>query len=124
MYSNAVYASLWMAMNGFRLSMVDEVPIRNTPPSLIVLLLLPPPPPADPPPQAAKTSAAAAAASRAAGLCLRSPGRVHVPKCVLVPTSNSRGSSRLGQMGGKVRVQATVVLHTRPLLGSPITGTS
>src|ERR1700759_1861204 len=120
MYSNVVYAWLWMAMNGFRLSMVDEVPIRTPPPSWPVLP--PPQPPADPPPQAAKTSAAAAAASRAAGLCLRSPGRVHVPKCVLVPTSNSRGSSRLGQMGGKVRVQATVVLHTRPLLGSPITG--
>src|SRR5689334_13532848 len=123
MYSNVVYASLWMAMNGFRLSMVDEVPIRNTPPSLTVLPP-PPPPPADPPPQAAKASAAAAATSSAAGRCLRSPGQVHVPKCVLVPTSNSRGSSRLGQMGGKVRVQATVVLHTRPLLGSPITGTS
>jgi hypothetical protein len=71
---------------GFRLSMVDEVPIRNTPPSLTVL----PPLLADPPPQAAKASTAAVVASRAAGLCLRSPGRVHVPKCFLVPTSHSR----------------------------------
>ena len=70
MYSNVVYASLWMAMNGFSESMVEEVPIRNTPPSRTapLLLLLP-----EPPPQAASTSAAAAAASRAAGLCLPSP---------------------------------------------------
>src|ERR1700730_780424 len=120
MYSSVVYASLWMAMNGFRLSMVDEVPIRTPPPSLPVL----PPPLADPPPQAAKASTAATAASRAVGLCLRSPGRVHVPRCFLVPTSHSRGSSQLGQMGGEVRGRATVVLHTRPLIGSPIKGTS
>jgi hypothetical protein len=60
-----------MAMNGFSESMVEEVPIRNTPPSwtaALLLLLLP-----EPPPQAASTSAAAAAASRAVGLCLPSP---------------------------------------------------
>ena len=70
MYSNVVYASLWMAMNGFSESIVEDVPIRNTPPCLIALppLLLP-----EPPPQAATASTAAAAASRAAGLCLRSP---------------------------------------------------
>ena len=70
MYSNVVYASLWMAMNGFSESMVEEVPSRNTPPCLIALppLLLP-----ELPPQAANTSAAAAAAIRAAGLCLPSP---------------------------------------------------
>src|SRR3979490_1496407 len=83
MYSNVVYASLWMAMNGFSESMVEEVPSRNTPPSLTALLLLLLPPPAlawcarlrppDPPPQAASTSVAPAAASRAAGLCLPSP---------------------------------------------------
>ena len=70
MYSNVVYASLWMAMNGFSESMVEEVPSRNTPPcrmALLPLLL------AEPPPQAASTSAAAAAASRAAGLYLPSP---------------------------------------------------
>src|SRR5437016_10347696 len=90
MYSNVVYASLWKAMNGFSESIVEAVPIRNTPPSWTVAAL-----PPELPPQAAKISAAAAAASRAAGRCVRSPGRVHVPKCVLVPTSHSRGSSRL-----------------------------
>jgi hypothetical protein len=69
MYSNAVYASLWMAMNGFSESMVEDVPIRNTPPSWTAPLLLLP----ELPPQAANTSAAAAAAIRAAGLCLPSP---------------------------------------------------
>ncbi len=66
MYSNVVYASLWKAMNGFSESIVEAVPIRNTPPSWTVppLPLLP-----ELPPQAAKTSAAAAAASRAAGRC-------------------------------------------------------
>src|SRR5690348_15342196 len=76
MYSKVVYASLWKAMNGFSESMVDEVPMRNTPPSLTVLLPLPPPP-LEPPPQAASTTTAALAASRE---------RVHVPKCVLMPT--------------------------------------
>jgi hypothetical protein len=69
MYSNVVYASLWKAMNGFSESIVEDVPIRNTPPCLIVLPPLLP----EPPPQAATASTAAAAASRAAGLCLRSP---------------------------------------------------
>src|SRR5690349_24468374 len=75
MYSNVVYASLWKAMNGFSESMVDEVPIRNTPPSLTALLPCEPEP--EPPPQAATTSAVAVAATRA---------RAHVPRCVLVPT--------------------------------------
>src|SRR5690349_7403908 len=73
MYSNVVYASLWKAMNGFSESMVDEVPIRNTPPSLTVLPLLPPLPE---PPQAATTSTVAVAASWA---------RAHAPKCVFMP---------------------------------------
>ena len=68
MYSNVVYASLWKAMNGFSESIVEAVPIRNTPPSWTVLPL-PLPLLPELPPQAAKTSAAAAAASRAAGRC-------------------------------------------------------
>jgi hypothetical protein len=47
-----VYASLWKAINGFSESMVEEVPIRNTPPCLIVLPPLLP----ELPPQAANTS--------------------------------------------------------------------
>src|SRR5215813_9415137 len=46
MYSKVTYASAWKAMNGFSESMLDELPSRNTPPSLTAPAVLPLPHPA------------------------------------------------------------------------------
>src|SRR5215469_12706411 len=58
MYSKVTYASLWKAMNGFSESMLDELPSRNTPPSLTAPAVEPLPHPA-----AANTATSARAAS-------------------------------------------------------------